>query len=145
MTLVEFIEQTGVDFPIERVIDGKGYLVEVLDGSPPNSTKHDNYIKWMPEGHDIGSSSPSKEMTFSDALTLLKKGNAVRHTSWPEEVYIFKINGSNKVASAMGFGFGECMGEPTFRDTIFKKTEDNHLITWAVPQDEMLSNNWEVL
>ena len=60
-----------------------GYLVEYVDGGKPNDERHKGYISWSPAAvFERSYHRSSGEMTFSDALTMLKLGHRVARSGW---------------------------------------------------------------
>ena len=85
-------------------------------------------------------------MTFGMAIEALKKGLSVSRKGWNGKgMWLFIIQGSNDIAKLHGYGFGEMLNEPTFRDAIFMKTVDNQLVPWTASQTDMLSEDWCVV
>lgn len=85
-------------------------------------------------------------MNFGDALAALKAGKRVARAGWNGKgMWLFLIQGSNDLAKLHGYGFGEVLGEPAFRDAIFMRTVDNQLVAWTASQTDVLSEDWEVL
>lgn len=122
----------------------EGYLVEYTDGGTANDHRHAGYISWSPKEVFEQAYKPLNSMDFGNALTLLKKGTALRRTGWnhPDQ-YIFLLQGSNDLARVHGFGFGECLNEPTFADSIFIRTNDYKLVPWFPSQSDILANDWQ--
>ena len=84
-------------------------------------------------------------MNFGDALAALKGGASIARQGWNGKgMFLFLIQGSNDLASLHGYGFGEMMGEPTFRDAIFMRTVDNQLVPWTASQSDVLAEDWEI-
>lgn len=85
-------------------------------------------------------------MNFGFAVEALKAGQRVAREGWNGKgMFIFLINGSNKLASVHGFGFGEYVGEPTFSDTVFIRTPKHTLVAWVCSQEDMLAEDWRIV
>lgn len=85
-------------------------------------------------------------LNFGEAVVELKAGRAVSRVGWNGKgMYLFIIQGSNDIAKLQGYGFGEMLGEPVFRDAIFMGTVDNQLVTWTASQSDVLAEDWMVL
>lgn len=83
---------------------------------------------------------------FGDALIALKDGKRVSREGWNGKgMFLLKINGCNDIASLHGYGFGECLGEPTFADTVVVRTPANRLVAWTCSQEDMLAEDWSVV
>lgn len=82
---------------------------------------------------------------FGAALQHLKEGRRITRTGWNGKgMFLMLIQGSNKIASVHGFGFGELQGEPVFRDAIFMLTANNELVPWTAAQSDILANDWSL-
>ena len=114
---------------------GDGYLVEYEGG----------YQAWSPKDVFDAAYRPTTGMTFGLAIEALKAGKRVARSGWNGKgMWLFLIQGSNDIAKLHGYGFGEMMGEPTFRDAIFMKTVDNQLVPWTASQTDCLADDWQI-
>jgi hypothetical protein len=105
-------------------------MIEPIDGHPDNT-------------HDV---KTEENLDFGTALWALKKGECLARVGWNGKgMFLMMIQGSNKLAGVHGFGFGECAGEPTFRDAIFMRTVDNQLVPWTASQTDVLAEDWRIL
>lgn len=85
-------------------------------------------------------------LNFGQALEALKAGHRVAREGWNGKgMYLIMIQGSNDIASLHGYGFGECLGEPAFADTIYLKSAQNQLVAWNPSQVDMLAEDWEIV
>ena len=50
-----------------------------------------------------------------------------------------------KLASALGYGFGEYVGEPTFNDTLLLKNSQNRLATWVPSIGDLMAEDWQII
>lgn len=79
---------------------------------------------------------------FSDALMWLKEGKSVSRAGWNaggQFVYLVK---GEQLAASLGYGFGECIGEPTFSDTFVLRNAQNRLVTWVPSLGDLLATDW---
>lgn len=112
----------------------------------PGYTVADGYTSWSPAAEFEEAYRPCDAMTFGFAIEALKKGLRVARSGWNGKgMFVFIIQGSNDIAKLHGYGFGECSGEPTFRDSVFMKTVDNQLVPWTVSQTDMLAEDWVIV
>lgn len=80
---------------------------------------------------------------FGTALYLIGLGKRMQRAGWNDKgMFVFRIQGSNDIARLHGYGFGECLGEPTFQDAIFMRTADNKLVPWTISQSDALAIDW---
>lgn len=117
--------------------DGKdGYKVVYGDG----------YESWSPKDVFEDAYAPFGGMDFGLAVAALKKKMQVARRGWNGKgMWLFIIQGSNDIAKLHGYGFGEMLNEPTFRDAIFMKTVDNQLVPWTASQSDVLAEDWIVV
>lgn len=146
MNRADYVAYRGWTLPINENGADEGFLVEYLDGGVGNDDRHKGYITWTPSEPFNKAYRPVKGMTFGMALEALKIGKAVARTGWNgKNMFVFQIQGSNKLASIHGFGFGEHLNEPTFRDALFMRTVDNQLVAWTISQTDALAEDWEIV
>ena len=104
----------------------------------------DGYTSWSPAAAFEEAYRPCNAMTFGLAVEALKKGLRVARAGWNGKgMWLFLIQGSNDLAKLHGYGFGEALGEPAFRDAIFMRTVDNQLVAWTASQTDVLAEDWE--
>ncbi|WP_217994470.1 Gp49 family protein [Vreelandella jeotgali] len=90
--------------------------------------------------------SKATGLDFGEALKILRAGGAVKRAGWNGQgMYVFWLQGSNTIAKIHGFGFGEYMGEPVFRDALFMYTANGELVPWSVAQSDALAEDWEIV
>ena len=147
MTREEYNEFRGWQVPKDENPDDAGYLVEYVDGGKANTEQFKGYVSWSPKDvferayREVGAG-----MTFGMALDLMKAGSRVARMGWNGKgMWLFKIQGSNDLAKLNGYGYGEYLGEPVFRDAIFMRTVDNQLVPWTASQTDVLAEDWVVI
>ena len=146
MTRAEYNEYRGWQLPANEDGTDAGYLVEYQDGGKPNDARHTGYISWSPKAQHDAAYRPCDAMTFGLAVEALKKGLKVARAGWNGKgMWLFLIQGSNDIAKLHGYGFGEYIGEPTFRDAIFMRTVDNQLVPWTASQTDVLAEDWTLV
>lgn len=106
----------------------------------------DGYTSWSPAAAFEDAYRPCNAMTFGLAIEALKKGSRVARAGWNGKgMWLFLIQGSNDLAKLHGYGFGEALGEPAFRDAIFMRTVDNQLVAWTASQTDVLAEDWVIV
>ena len=146
MTRLAYNCMRGWDMPLNENPDDEGYLVEYTDGGTPNVPGYEGYVSWSPREQFDKAYRPCDKLTFGLAIESLKKGLKVARAGWNGKgMFLFVIQGSNDIAKLHGYGFGEMVGEPTFRDAIFMKTVDNQLVPWTASQTDCLAEDWEIV
>lgn len=146
MTRAEYNTFRGWELPANENGADEGYLVEYLDGGQANTDAYKGYVSWSPKSVFDKAYKPTNGLTFGLAIEALKEGFKVARTGWNGKgMFLFVIQGSNDIAKLHGYGFGELLNEPTFRDAIFMKTADNQLVPWTASQTDMLATDWMVI
>lgn len=146
MTRAEYNAYRGWALPADEDGTDAGYLVEYLDGGKPNMAGHAGYVSWSPKEQFDNAYRATEGLPFGAAVEAIKLGKSVARAGWNGKgQFVLLIQGSNKLAGIHGFGFGECMGEPTFGDTMFLRTVDNRLIAWAPSQSDALADDWMII
>jgi len=59
-----------------------GYLVEYTDGGEPNTTAYKGYVSWSPKEQFENAYHSTSQLSFGDALIMLKQGNKVSRSGW---------------------------------------------------------------
>ena len=146
MTRSEYNHFRGWTLPADEVGSDTGFLVEYVDGGKANHPDYKGYISWSPSDVFLTAYKPTTALDFGGALLMLKQGKRIARAGWNgKDMFLFLIQGSNDIAKLHGYGFGECVGEPVFRDAIFMKTVDNALVPWTASQSDVLASDWSVL
>lgn len=146
MTRQAYNDFRGWMLPADENGADDGYLVEYLDGGKPNVPTHAGYVSWSPKEQFEGAYRPATGLTFGLAIEALKARKCVARANWHGKgMFLFLIQGSTDLASLHGYGFGEVLGEPTFRDAIFMKTVDNQLVPWTASQTDVLAEDWQIV
>lgn len=136
----------GWTLPADESGADKGCLVEYLDGGKPNTATHTGYVSWSPKEQFEGAYRSTTGLTFGLAIEALKAGKRIARAGWNGKgMWLFLIQGSNDIAKLHGYGFGEMLGEPTFRDAIFMRTVDNQLVPWTASQTDVLVEDWQIV
>ena len=145
MSRDEYNAYRGWTLPADENGEDAGYLVEYLDGGQSNHPNHVGYISWSPADVFDRAYRHTTGLSFGMAIEMLKKGRSVARAGWNGKgMFLFLIQGSNDIAKLHGYGFGELLGEPTFRDAIFMKTVDNQLVPWTASQTDCLADDWKI-
>lgn len=90
MNRKEYNDYRGWKLPKDENGDDKGYLVEYIDGGQSNHPKHDGYISWSPKEVFEKAYKANKNLTFSEALYLLKQGFPVKREGWNKGKFAFR-------------------------------------------------------
>ncbi|ARV77107.1 hypothetical protein SKUL_8 [Pseudomonas phage Skulduggery] len=143
MSLGAYNHLQGWTLPADQDPEAPGYLVEYTDGGKPNHKDYEGYISWSPKDVFEGTYRPVDGMTFGLALELVKKGGHIKRKGWNGEgQFVYLLKGSS-VASGLGYGFGEYLGEPTFTDLLILRNTHNQLASWVPSIGDLLASDWQ--
>lgn len=82
MTRMDYLNLRGWDLPLDEEGTDEGYLVEYLDSNNPNVRGYANYVSWSPKNVFKDAYHTTGEMTYGDALELLKRGYKMVRSGW---------------------------------------------------------------
>lgn len=91
--------------------------------------------------------NPIDNLTFGQALVLLKDGAKVAREGWNGKgMFVFLVPGSTfKVNRAPLLGIYPEGKEITYHAHIDMKTADNQIIPWLASQADMLAEDWMIV
>lgn len=82
MTRQQYNDLRGWNTPADENPNDPGFLVEYLDGGPPNMPGFRGYVSWSPEDVFNRAYRPTNGMSFGLALEALKMGKRVAREGW---------------------------------------------------------------
>lgn len=82
MTRQEYNDLRDWTVPADENPSDEGYLVEYIDGGQANHPDYAGYISWSPKEVFERAYRPTTNMTFGDALVMLKEGKREIQRSW---------------------------------------------------------------
>ena len=121
-----------------------GYLVEYIDGGQANHPDYEGYISWSPKDVFERAYRRSDNLTFGEALELLKAGKKVARAGWNGKgMFVFLVPGSNfKVSRPPLLGIYPEGTEINYRPHIDLKGADGSVSTWAPSGSDSLAEDW---
>ncbi|EGN4327740.1 DUF2829 domain-containing protein [Escherichia coli] len=145
MTRQAYNDFRGWQLPAGENGEDEGYLVEYLDGGKPNTDRFDGYVSWSPKEVFEKAYRPVSGLSFGLAMEALKQGKSLQRAGWNgKDQFVYLVKGE-KLASALGYGFGEYVGEPTFNDTLVLKNSQNRLATWVPSIGDLMAEDWQII
>lgn len=132
MNRQEYNDYRGWKLPADEDGSDEGYLVEYVDGGQSNHPDHTGYISWSPADVFHRAYKGSGEMSFSQALEIVKTGGRVARSGW---------NGKGMWLELQVPDHYSKMTLPY----IYMKTADNHQVPWLANQTDILAEDWEVI
>lgn len=151
MNRAEYNAYRGWMLPANEDGADAGYLVEYMDGGKANDSRHQGYISWSPKEQFDNAYRPISNMTFGDAIVMLKAGHRVARASWngkgmwlaltqgqavPAEKF---WNEHNRNFASLNGGSAEV------QPYITMKTAQNKIVPWLASQSDMLDTDWTVV
>lgn len=144
MTRLEYNQFRGWELPSDENGNDEGYLVEYLDGGKPNTDDFDGYVSWSPKEQADNAYRSIDEMTFGDALILLKQGKCVTRKGWNganQFVYLVPANAYPSSRNINGTLVETC-DMVQYRSYLALKTAQGDVATWAPSCSDALAEDW---
>lgn len=125
----------------------EGYLVEFIDGRPPNHKDFDGYIFWALKERFENTFRETKGLSFGIAIEALKKGLKVSREGWNGKgMFLFLVPESIfKVSHTPLVGISLDGTEVEYRSHINMKTVDGQIVPWVASQTDVLADDWEII
>jgi hypothetical protein len=154
MNRLEYNNLRGWEVPSDENPQDEGYLVEYLDGGRANVEGFEGYVSWSPKDVFDKAYRKSGEMSFGDALEVLKAGGRVARKGWNgKKMFLFLLPAGTVPTKAIH--------DPALREVIESElggdtfealgsirmwTADKKVLTgWLASQTDMLTNDWVVV
>lgn len=146
MSRQEYSDFRGWELPTNEDGLDKGYLVEYTDGGQSNHPDYAGYVSWSPKDVFERAYRPTTDMTFGDALVMLKEGKCVSRAGWNgKNQFVYLITGP-QLQDVLKYGYGEYAGEPVIQSALAIKTAANQIqVGWLASQTDMLAEDWCVV
>lgn len=139
----------GWDLPADEDGTDEGYLVEYLDGGEANTTEYKGYVSWSPKAVFEKAYNPMDELTFGDALVLLKAGYKVARVGWNGKgMFLYHVGANSYPVSGNPGSAVKGMFEDDmvpYGAYIAMKTAQDNVIPWLASQTDMLAEDWTVV
>jgi len=145
MTRQEYIDLRGWTVPADENPADEGYLVEYTDGGQPNHPDYAGYISWSPKAVFERAYRPTTNMTFGDALVMLKDGKRVSRAGWNGKgmfVYLVPANSYPAQTDVARDCFGEMV---PYNPYMAIKNVDDTVSTWVPSVNDALAEDWAVV
>ena len=142
MTRGEYNQVRGWVIPPNENPNDGGYLVEYLDSPNANVEGYENFVSWSPQGVFERAYRPvdhTYQLTFGDALTLIKQGYRVARKGWNgNDMCLFQI-------SVWSFWRDDMEKKHINNPFMALRTQDLVVVPWAPSQTDIMANDWRVL
>ena len=148
MNRQEYNDYRGWELRADEDGSDEGYLVEYVDGGQSNHPDHAGYISWSPADVFHRAYKGSGEMSFSQALEIIKAGGRVARSGWNgKNMFLFLVAGSKNLTvnrepllSILGEG-----ATFDYHAHIDMRTADGTIVPWLCSQTDMLANDWVIV
>lgn len=153
MNRQEYNDFRGWELPADEDGSDEGYLVEYLDGGEANTDQYEGYVSWSPKAVFDRAYNRSGEMTFGDALELMKAGFKMARAGWNGKgMWVIYNPGSKGETHAMfdgsvykNHGVSECEILPHFdMYTVNAHGRRAMLPGWLASQSDMDAKDWGI-
>jgi len=147
MTRAQYNEYRNWELPADEDGSDPGYLVEYVDGGPSNHPDHEGYISWSPANVFEEAYEPVQNMSFAHAMHLVQRGYRVARSGWNGKgMFIFLVPGSRfEVNRPPLLGIYPEGTAITYGSHIDIKAADGRVFPWLASQDDMNSNDWNLV
>jgi hypothetical protein len=139
MTRQEYNDLRGWTLPADEDGNDDGYLVEYLNGGVANHPSYYGYISWSPKDVFERAYRTAGNLTFGDAVELMKSGEVMTRTGW---------NGRRKNKKPMSVEL--ITPDPVRSDWINKPFfvmihADESVGVWTPVTNDVLANDWTIV
>lgn len=102
-------------------------------------------VEWLDKAHAELTPPAPRPLTFGEALELIKAGKQVTRAGWNAGGQFVYLLPASKLQSAVGYGFGEYIGEPEFVQTIVLHNAQGKLVVgWIPSTGDLFANDWKL-
>lgn len=153
MNRAEYNVFRGWELPANESGADDGYLVEYLDGGEPNTHHYDGYVSWSPKAQADDAYRTVDQMTFGDAIVMLKLGKKVARAGWNGKgMWLLLVPGSKNIKPVAGTPYSNAglTNEIQILPHIDMYTVDSSgrramLPGWLASQSDMLAEDWMLI
>ncbi|HZJ97556.1 MAG TPA: DUF2829 domain-containing protein [Oligella sp.] len=154
MNRQQYNDFRGWELPADEDGSDAGYLVEYIDGGEPNTDKFSGYVSWSPKHVFEEAYRSSGNLTFGDAIELMKAGCKMARSGWNGKgMWVIYNPGSKGQTHAMfdgsvykNHGVDECEILPHFdMYTVNAEGRRAMLPGWLASQSDMIATDWVVV
>jgi hypothetical protein len=139
--------------PPDENPEDEGYLVELTDAPYSNHPNHKGYISWSPKEIFEADFSSANQLTFGQAIEVLKIGGKVAREGWNgKDMFLFLLPAGRIPKTAIHDPMLKKILEDNGQDhfdalgSIRMKTADNKILTgWLASQTDMLAEDWKIV
>ena len=135
----------GWTVPEDENPSDSGYLVEYVDGGPPNDERHIGYISWSPEEvFNKGYSEDGADFfDFGEALRRLKAGKKLARKGWNGIGMFAYYVDESAYPARMNVIKGVFEGDQVpYRAYLALKTAQNDVAAWTPSTSDSLADDW---
>lgn len=153
MSRQEYNDFRGWELPADEDGSDEGYLVEYVDGGQANTDQFKGYVSWSPKEVFERAYKASGEMSFGDAIVMLKAGFKVARSGWNGKgMWLILVPGSENIKPVAGTPYSNAglTEEIQILPHIDMYTVDSTgrramLPGWLASQSDMISEDWVVV
>lgn len=141
MTLGQYNRLQGWDMPKDQDPETKGYLVKHPTNGLSNHPKFKEYITWVPEDLYESNHHTDGNLTYGDALVLIKSGERLMRAGWNgKNMFVQLQAGSFLTEIVNGVHVDMFLGDHTVLVNLNSKTSS----VWVPSPTDHLAEDWSV-
>lgn len=153
MNRQEYNDFRSWKLPVDEDGTDEGFLVEYVGGGEANTDQFNGYVSWSPKEVFERAYNSSGEMTFGDALELMKAGYKMARSGWNGKgMWVIHVPGTPNVRPVAGTPYSKAgiTEEVQILGHIDMYTVDSSgrramLPGWLASQTDMLADDWGIV
>lgn len=136
----------GWTVPADENPQDPGYIVEYMDGGPPNVPGREGYVSWSPKEVFEQSYQFNGALGFGQALELMRRGYAIARAGWNGKGLFVYLVPANAYPATTGVARAFFNEKPVpYNAYMAIKGADGRVSTWAPSGNDVLADDWHVL
>lgn len=152
MSRLEYNEFRGWVLPENENGDDPGYLIDAqyFDGGPTNTSAYSGYVSWSPvEVFELEYRTTS-EMTFGDAIVMLKAGHKIARKGWNGKgMFVYLVPTAKYPASLNELGtvvdHSDEFGSVNYNAYMVIKNVGGTVRKWVPNVIDCLAEDWTIV
>lgn len=146
MTRLEYNVLRGWDLPFDENGEDKGFLINNLTNSKPNTDFLDGYVSWLTEEQANAEFRQTGNFPFGMAIEAMKLGHKVARSGWNGKgMYLVLLDPVKDNLQILEVSCAERSVPLALQPFIVMKTVQNTYVPWLASQSDMLADDWRIV